>query len=324
VPRNTLPGYDFSPAMLRSLVTLFTLLFVPVAFSAEGGGGVPLEAKPLFGKESFLPFLTNSLFVAGLVTLLILWFVRGAMRNPKLVPGRKQNVVEFVIEFLYNQVEKILGPKVTKQAFPLLATLFIFITVSNWCGLLPGVGTIGFDQHLHAGQWSSGHIETPIFRPATADMNLTLGMALASFLVWFVITIKEIGFVGFLKHTFGPKGGLKGSMGILMIVIFFLVGIIEVASIFFRPLTLSLRLYRNIFAGENLLHSMGNLGSVLGLKGFVNYVSIVLFQLPFYFMELLVGVLQGMVFAMLNVVFIKLSTTHDEEHGDHGDEAHAH
>ncbi len=307
--------------MSRSLVTLFTLLSAPAAFAA--GAAVPLEAKPLFETTGFFSFLTNSVFVAGLVTLLILWFVRGAMKNPQLIPGKKQNFVEFIIEFLYGQVEKILGPKVTKQAFPLLATLFIFITVSNWCGLLPGVGTVGFDSHLHAGQWASSHIETPILRPATADMNLTLGMALASFLVWFAITIKEIGFWGFLKHTFGPKGGLKGFMGAALAVIFFLVGFIEIVSIAVRPLTLSLRLYGNIFAGENLLHSMGNLGGVLGLKGFVNYVTVVLFQLPFYFMELLVGVLQGMVFAMLNVVFIKLSTTHDEGHGEH-DEAHAH
>ncbi len=309
--------------MSRSLVALFTLLSTSAAFAAEGGA-VPLDAKPLFVDHGFWSFLTNSVFVAGLVTLLILWFVRGSMKNPQMIPGKRQNAVEFIIEFLYGQVEKILGPKVTKQAFPMLATLFIFITVANWCGLLPGVGTVGFDPHLQSGEWSSAHIETPILRPATADMNLTLGMALASFLVWFAITIKEIGFMGFLKHTFGPKGGLKGAMGVLMIVIFFIVGIIEVASIFFRPLTLSLRLYGNIFAGENLLHSMGNLGGVLGLKGVLYYASVVLFQLPFYFMELLVGVLQGMVFAMLNVVFIKLSTTHDEGHGDHGDEGHAH
>ena len=321
--RATLPGHDFFPAMSRSLVTLFTLLSASTAFAAEGGE-VPLDAKPIFEGFSLLSFFTNSIFVAALVTGLIMWFVRGALANPTIIPGKKQNLVEFVVEFLYGQVEKILGPKIAKRSFPLLATLFIFITVSNWCGLLPGIGTIGFDSHLHHGEWASGHIETPILRPATADMNLTLGMALASFVVWFTITIEEIGFIGFLKHTFGAKGGLKGILGLMMIVIFFVVGLIEVASILFRPLTLSLRLYGNIFAGENLLHSMGNLGGSLGLTGTLTFISVLLFQLPFYFMELLVGVLQGMVFAILNVVFIKLSTTHDEEHGEHGDEAHAH
>lgn len=306
--------------MSRSLVTLLTLLPAFVASASEAGGshGVDQKALPLFEKTGFFSFLTNSLFVAAVVTGLILWFVRGAMKNPQLVPGKRQNAVEFIIEFLYNQVEKILGPKVGKQAFPLLATLFLFITISNWFGLLPGVGTIGFNEHQDG--WSASHIETPILRPATADMNLTVGMALAAFAVWFFITIKEVGFWGFLVHIFGPKGGLKGGMGVALIPIFFIVGLIEVVSISVRPVTLSLRLYGNVFAGENLLHSMGNLGSVLGLKGFVNFISIVVFQLPFYFLEILVGVLQGMVFAMLNAVFIKLSTTHEEGHG----EEHAH
>ncbi len=304
--------------MTRSFVAILTLLPAVSASAAGGGAAVPLDAKPLFGDQSLLSFLTNSIFVALLVTGLIVWFVRGAMKNPQLKPGRKQNVVEYIIEFLYNQVEKILGPKVGKQAFPLLATLFIFITVANWCGLLPGVGTIGFNEHQEG--WSTSHVETPILRPATADMNLTVGMALASFVVWFYITIKEVGFWGFLVHIFGPKGGLKGGMGIALIPIFFIVGLIEVVSIGVRPVTLSLRLYGNVFAGENLLHSMGSLGSVLGMKGVINFLSVILFQLPFYFLEILVGVLQGMVFAMLNAVFIKLSTTHEEGH----DESHAH
>jgi F-type H+-transporting ATPase subunit a len=307
--------------MSRSLVILFTLLSAPAAFAA--GSGVDTKALPLFEEQGFWSFLTNSVFVAGLVTLLILWFVRGAMKNPQLVPGKRQNAVEFIVEFLYGQVESILGPKIARQAFPLLATLFIFIVVSNLCGLLPGVGTIGWDSHMKPGEWSSGHIERPLLRPATADMNLTLGMALAAFVVWFYITIKEIGVWGFIVHTFGSKGGLKGAMGVVVAVIFFAVGGIEIVSILMRPVTLSLRLYGNIFAGENLLHSMGSLGDTIGVThSGVKFAMTVLCQLPFYFMELLVAVLQGMVFAMLNVVFIKLSTTHDESHGH--DDAHAH
>ncbi len=305
--------------MSRSLVTLLTLLPAFSAFAAgEGGGhGVDQKALPLFDKTGFFSFLTNSLFVAALVTGLILWFVRGAMKKIQTVPGKRQNVVEFVIEFLYNQVERILGPKIGKQAFPLLATLFIFITIANWVGLLPGVGTIGFDPHLQSGEWATSHVETPILRPATADMNLTVGMALASFAVWVFITIREVGVGGFLKHTFGPKGGFTGLMGAFLMVVFFIVGLIEVVSIAVRPVSLSLRLYGNVFAGENLLHSMGNLGAVFGLGPKMLFVTSVLFQLPFYFLEILVGVLQGMVFAMLSAVYIKLSTTHDESEG-HG------
>lgn len=301
--------------MSRSLATLLTLLPAFSAFAAEGGGGhgVDQKALPLFQDHGFFSFLTNSLFVAALVTGLILWFVRSAMKKAQTIPGKKQNAVEFVVEFLYNQVEKILGPKIGKQAFPLLATLFIFITVANWVGLLPGVGTIGFSEHQDG--WFTNHVQTPILRPATADMNLTVGMALAAFGVWIFITIREVGVWGFLKHTFGPKGGFTGAMGAFLAVIFFIVGLIEIVSIAVRPVSLSLRLYGNVFAGENLLHSMGNLGTVFGLGPAMLFITSVLFQLPFYFLEILVGVLQGMVFAMLCAVYIKLSTTHDESEG---------
>lgn len=305
--------------MSRSLVLLFTLLPTLSAFAAgDGGHGVANDALPILAKEGFLSYFTNSILVAGLVTGLILWFVRGAMKNPQLIPGKKQNAVEFIVEFLYKQTENILGPKVTPQAFPLLATIFIFVTVSNWCGLMPGIGTIGFDPHLQSGEWSSSHIATPLLRPATADMNMTIAIALVSLVVWFVITIREIGFGGFIHHTFGPKGGLQGALKFGLMPIFIVVGVIEMISIVFRPMTLSLRLYGNIFAGENLLHTMGAL--VQTKIAVVDFIASVLLQLPFYFLEILVGVLQGMVFALLNAVFIKLSTTHDEEHG----EEHAH
>jgi F-type H+-transporting ATPase subunit a len=305
--------------MSRSIVSLFTLLPAFAASAAEGGGhggghGVDQKALPLFG-DDFLSFFTNSVFVALVVTGLILWFVRRAMKNVEMVPGRKQNLVEYVVEFLYQQVENILGPKITKQAFPLLATIFIYVTIANWFGLLPGVGTIGFNAHQEG--LSASHIETPILRPATADMNLTLGIALCSFMVWMYITVKEVGVWGFIVHTFGPKGGMKGFMGMVLGAIFFFVGWIEIVSILVRPVSLSLRLYGNIFAGENLLHSMGGLGELFTSSPFWKLFFSVLFQLPFYFLELLVGVLQGMVFAMLNVVYIKLSTTHDEGHGEH-------
>ena len=304
--------------MSRSLVTLFTLLPVLTASAAEGHG-VSMEAQSLFGTDGFLPSLTNSLFFAILVTGLILWFVRGAMKNPQLVPGGKQNVVEFVVEFLYKQTENILGPKVAKQAFPLLATIFIFVTAANWFGLMPGVSTIGFSSHQQG--WTTDHVETPLLRPATADMNLTLGVALCSFIVWFFISVREIGFWGLIKHTFGPKGGITGVLGYFLIAIFLIVGCIEVISILVRPVTLSLRLYGNVFAGENLLHSMGSLGDMFTQSNFWRFIWSVVFQLPFYFLEILVGILQGMVFAMLNAVYIKLTTTHEEGHGD-GHAAH--
>jgi F-type H+-transporting ATPase subunit a len=295
---------------------IFFFVFAANAFAAGGGEhhGVPSEARSLFPAQSLLAVITNSLFAAAIVTALILWFCRSAMRNATLIPGKKQNFVEMVIEFLYNQVENIVGPKVTPKAFPLLATIFVFVTVANWCGLLPGVGTIGFNEHQDG--WAASHFERPLLRPATADMNMTLGIAIISFIIWFYCTIREIGFFGFLNHTFGPKGGLVGAMKWGLMPIFLIVGVIEVISILFRPMTLSLRLYGNVFAGENLLHTMGAL--VQTKIPVIDWFCSVLLQLPFYFLEILVGVLQGMVFALLNAVFIKLSTTHEEGH----EEAH--
>ncbi len=287
---------------------------VPAFFAAGGHDeGVPFEARGIFGND-FLPFLTNSVFVAAVVTGLILWFVRGAMKNISTVPGKKQNLVEMMIEFLYGQVSNIVGPRIAPKAFPLIATIFIFVTIANWFGLMPGVGTIGFSGEKGF---------TPFLRPATADMNLTLGIALAAFVVWIFITIREMGVWGTILHIFGPKGGMKGALKWGLMPIFLIVGVIEVVSILFRPVTLSLRLYGNVFAGENLLHAMGGLGAKYISNPFGQFLLSVLIPLPFYFLEILVGVLQGMVFAILCTVFIKLSTTHEEGHDDHGDD-HGH
>ncbi len=285
---------------------------------------VSTSAVSLFGEQGSLThFITNSVVVALLVLGVLLWVAGKATTGMTLVPHKWQNLFEALIEFLYSKVEDIVGPKVAPKAFPLLATLFIFILVSNYFGLLPGVGTIGWG---HGGSAANlAHIDKPLLRPATADLNMTLGMALCFMVIWLGLTLKEVGVVGFIKHTFGAKGGLKGLMGVIVAIVFFMVGWIELVSIAFRPVTLSLRLFGNIFAGETLLHTMMTLGEKFGFGGALNFVVSVLAPLPFYFMELLVGLLQAMVFTLLCAVYIQLSTTHDEHHDDeHGHDAEAH
>lgn len=281
---------------------------------AAGGIGAP--ALPELG------WFTNSIFVAIVVTTAILLFTRMATKRMELIPGAKQNLVEYLIEFLYGQVEGIVGKHVAPKAFPLLATVFIFILVSNWFGLLPGVGTIGWgektgpflvdSEFVDAG---GHHTFTPLLRPATADLNMTLALATVFMVVWFYLSIKELGVWGTLVHIFGPKGGLQGALKYMLMPIFIFVGIIEVVSIVFRPMSLSLRLLGNIFAGETLLHTMGNLGATIGLPVWAAKITSVIFPLPFYFMEILVGALQATVFSLLCAVYIKLATTHEE--GDH-------
>lgn len=277
---------------------------------AAGGIGAP--AIPAFG------WFTNSIFVAIVVTAAILLFTRMATKRMELIPGGKQNLVEYLIEFLYGQVEAIVGKHVAPKAFPLLATIFIFILCSNWFGLLPGVGTIGFGETkaFLTLDTSAGHeAYVPLLRPATADLNMTLALAAVFMIVWLYLSIKELGVWGTLVHIFGPKGGLQGMLKYLLMPIFIFVGIIEVVSIVFRPMSLSLRLLGNIFAGETLLHTMGELGETIGLPGWASSLSAVIFPLPFYFMEILVGALQATVFSLLCAVYIKLATTHEgEEH----------
>ena len=104
---------------------------------------VSSKAAELFAKDGVMAFLTNSTLVALCVLGIVLWFARKATKNMSLIPHKAQNFFEFIIEFLYGQVVNIVGEKQAKLAFPLLGTLFIYILVSNWFGLLPGVGTIG-------------------------------------------------------------------------------------------------------------------------------------------------------------------------------------
>ena len=263
---------------------------------------VSMSAQNLFG----LSWFTNSTLVALIVLALVLISFKKATKNLQLVPSGFQNLFEALIELLYDNVEQIVGPKVAKQCFHLILTIFVYVLVANWFGLLPGVGTIG-------GLDSKGYVVEPLIRPATADLNMTLGIALSFMILWILLTIKEAGIVGFLKHTFCPPGGIVGFMKYALIPLFLFVGVIEIVSIALRPVSLSLRLYGNVFAGETLLHEMGGLVQTGGVV--IDFICRVLVPLPFYFMEILVGALQAMVFALLCTIYIHLSTAHDEEEG---------
>jgi F-type H+-transporting ATPase subunit a len=275
--------------------------------------GLTLNA-PSFSQDAlgvtYFDWLTNSMLVAAIVVLVVLWWARKATKSMELVPGGTQNSFEAVVEFLYDMLEGIVGKHMVGRAFSLLATLFIFILFANWFSLIPGVGSIGWGHEVPDHGFE---VQVPLLRPTTADLNMTLGMALVAFCLWLYWTISEVGVWGFLVHTFGPKGGLKGAMKLIFAIIFFFVGVIEVVSILVRPVSLSLRLFGNVFAGETLLSSMITLGQTLGFPPIVTYIMSLIVPVPFYFLELLVGLLQALVFTLLCAVYIQLSTTHDEE-----------
>ncbi len=274
----------------------------------ESHGGLPADAPRIF-KLGFFE-VTNSMLVTWIVAAALILFARFATSNLRAIPEGAQNFWEWMVESLHDFLEGIIGAELVKKTFWFFATLFIFILASNWFGLIPGVGTIGWGHpdatgHLH-------HLSDPLFRGVNADLNMTLAMSMVFFACWTVWALQSNGIAGFVLHIFGPKGETAGLMKVLMIVVFLLVGVLEVVSILFRPVSLSFRLYGNIFAGENMLETMTVLGGAS--MGW-------LLPIPFYFMELLVGLVQALVFMLLTSVFTLLICTHEEGHGhghDHG------
>ena len=265
----------------------------------HGEHGVPQKAD-VVGHVLGLP-ITNSMVVTWVVALGLIVFAQIATRKMKEVPDGAQNFWEWMVESLHDFLDGIIGHHLVKRTFWFFATIFIFILFSNWIGLVPGFGSVGWGHNTPQGF----HIDQPWFRGANADLNMTLAMALVFFACWIIWAVQEIGPVGFLLHLFAPKGETTGALKVLMIVVFFVVGCLEVFSILFRPVSLSFRLYGNIFAGENMLEAMSNL-----LPGFGWLLPI-----PFYFMELLVGFVQALVFMLLTAVFTMLICQHEEGEG---------
>jgi len=236
--------------------------------------------------------VTNSMVVSWIVALGLIVFAQVATRNMKSAPDGIQNFWEWLVEGLYTFLEGTIGSHLVKRTFWFFATVFIFILSANWMGLIPGVGTIGWGHEGAHGL----RIDQPLFRGANADVNLTLAMALVFFACWLIWALREDGLVGFLKELFAPKGETDGLMRVVMVVVFFAAGCLEIVSILFRPVSLSFRLYGNVFAGENMLETMSTL---------VPHLSWLL-PIPFYFLELLVGLVQALVFMLLTAVFTLL------------------
>lgn len=294
---------------LRLWIVVFVLLGFPVlglGAEADGGAkhGLTPDAVRLFELGPLA--VTNSMLVTWVVAGLLILFSQLAVRKAKLIPSGWQNFWEWLVESLYGFFEDILGAKLVKKTFWFFSTVFIFILFSNWFGLLPGVGTIGWGTEDSGGEF---HLTKPLLRGVNADLNMTAAMALAFFALWIVWAVQANGFGGVAAHIFQVKGHGASFLGIFLVAVFLFVGVIEIVSILVRPLALMFRLYGNIFAGENILETLLHMGGFW--FGW-------LFALPFYFLELLVGLVQALVFALLTSVFTMLICRHD------GEEQHAH
>ncbi len=274
--------------------TLLAALALPVTAFAEG---VAPGAAKLFDFGGGWT-ITNSMFTGWMISALLVTLVLFLVGKPTILPSKGQAVIESLIEALRDLFEPIVGKKAFPLAFPILVTFFIFILFHNWMGLIPGVGTIGWGTTDAAGHFQ---ITRPLIRPHNSDFNGTIALALISFGAWLIIVFKIAGTKLILWDLFGNKAEKKETPGWLypiLALVFFIVGFIEVFSIVIRPFTLSVRLFGNVFGGENLLHGTG-------------------FFFIFYFMELLVGLIQALVFTLLTSVYIGLLCNHGDDHDEH-------
>lgn len=225
--------------------------------------------------------ITNSLLASWLVMVVLFVFTYMATRTLTLRPNGIQSVAELIVGGLHDFFHQVTGEH-TSRFFSLLASLFLFIITANWMGLLPGFGTIGFYHHIHE------EIEfVPLLRAATADLNMTIGLALIS-----VIMIQYFGF---------KVIGFKYSLRFLSFKdpISFYVGILELISEISKIISFGFRLFGNIFAGEVLLAVMA-------------FLMPFIVPLPFLTMELFVGFIQALVFSMLTAVFLNVAVSHHE------------
>ena len=275
---------------------------------------------------------------------LIIIVAKYACRQIKLVPDTDQNMWEVVIEWLLSLCEPILGEKGAKRTFWFFAAIFIFIVSANLLALVPGTGSLGYqvatdpqalnevnplnlgfhyvyhpshgDHEAHGIPGIVGY--TAFLRGSNADTNMVFAMSIWFMVFWLYWSISELGFVGFLHHIFGPKAsvGGKGFFGWLIaaffVAIFLAVGVIEVISIAFRPISLAFRLFGNIYGGEAMLESI--------FEAPPYWIISVLALIPAYLFELLVAVVQALVFCLLAAAFTGTMIKHDDHHGH--DEAH--
>jgi F-type H+-transporting ATPase subunit a len=277
-------------------MTMTLALLAAAAVEASEPHGLSQKAVEIARPFGFP--VTNSMVVTWIVALGLVLLAQVATRNMKQVPEGLQNAVEWLVEGLYGFLEGLLGRDLIRRTFWFFGTVFIFILATNWVGLVPGVGTVGWGVATPAGF----RLEEPFFRGANADVNLTLAMALVFFGSWIVWGLGALGPLGFLKELFAPKGTSTGALKVLLVVVFFAAGCLELVSILFRPVSLSFRLYGNIFAGETMLETMAGMPYVGWLV-----------PVPFYFLELLVGLVQALVFMLLTAVFTLLICQHHEE-----------
>ena len=243
---------------------------------------ISLSAEKIFTLFGVIP-ITNTLLMAWLAMAVLVVFAFVATKRLKTVPeGGAQNVAEAVVDGAVSFIEEAVGSRRdAERFFPIVGTIFFFVLLSNWMGILPGIGSIGFHE---AGE--HGEKFVPLFRSTNSDINMTLALAVSSVIIVHIVGVSTIGF---FKHV-GKYFNFSNP-------ILFFVGILELVGEVAKMVSFSFRLFGNIFAGEVLLTVIAFL---------VPYIA----PLPFLGLELFVGFMQALVFSMLTLVFLKIATEH--------------
>ena len=234
---------------------------------------ISLVAEKIFKIGGFT--VTNSLLASVITSLLLIILALIINRALKKSPVGLQSILEMIIDWLDNLAQSV-GGKGTRAFLPLIITFFIFILASNWLGLLPGFGSIGFNEI------EEGHrVFIPLFRGATADLNTTLALAL--------ISVFSVQFYGISKNKLKYLTRFFNFTSPIM----FFMGLLEIISEFAKIISFSFRLFGNVFAGEVLIAVITSLVPVI-------------LPIPFFGLEIFVGLIQALVFAMLTLVFINI------------------
>ena len=257
-------------------------------------------AEPIFNIGDFT--VTNSLINTWLVVIGFIVFAFALRSKLSTIPRGIQNAMEMVVDGALNLADSVTGSREKSLAFfPLTFILFIFILINNWTGLLPGVGSVGFIQ-VHDGQ----QVFVPLFRGGTADVNTTLALAICSIVLTHIFGVIFVGGWKYLNKFVKindileiPKKVRKDPSVLLVNPINFFVGIVEIIGEFAKVASLSFRLFGNVFAGEVLLASMAMLFAFLT-------------PIPFMFLEIIVGIIQALIFSVLILVFLTINTSVEE------------
>jgi F-type H+-transporting ATPase subunit a len=261
-----------------------------------------LFAEPIIHIGNFT--ITNSLISSWItVAILVIFFIL-AGRKLKRVPRGIQNIFEFLLEQALELADSVTGDRKKSEKFlPITLSLFLFVLVNNWLGLFPGVGTIGFNEAEGAHK-----VFVPLLRGGTADVNTTLALALFAVVSSHVMGVITIGVWKHLNKFLNMEaflaipGHIKKDFSVVLVnPIKAFVGIVELIGEVAKVASLTFRLFGNIFAGEVLLASM------MALFAYI-------LPLPFMFLEIIVGIIQALIFSMLTMVFMTIAA---EAHGEH-------